>query len=93
MARISARWRVNTFSIASDISPTVALARAALTQRSSRLAFPAAPSVSARKRRLRLGLVALAAQALELGDLLLAHRLVVDLEQVDLGVVLDARTC
>ena len=29
MARISARWRLNTFSIASEISPTLALARAA----------------------------------------------------------------
>src|SRR6185436_14826516 len=47
MARISARWRPNTFSMASEISPTLALARAALTARSKRLALPRAPSVSA----------------------------------------------
>ncbi len=43
------------------------------------------------QRGLGLGLLALAAQALKLGDLLLAHGLVVDLQELDLGVVLHAQ--
>ncbi len=42
------------------------------------------------ERRLRRLLVALGPQPLQLGDLLLAHGLVVDLEDVDLGLVVDA---
>ena len=37
---ISARWRPNTFSSAAEISPTVALARAASTASASRLPLP-----------------------------------------------------
>src|SRR5699024_57819 len=37
---ISARWRPNTFSSASEISPTVALARAASIASASRLPLP-----------------------------------------------------
>ena len=40
----SARWRPNTFSSASEISPTVARARVASIESSSRLPSPAAPS-------------------------------------------------
>src|SRR5690606_32596890 len=42
------------------------------------------------KFRLHFLLVALAAEALELSDLLFAHGLVVDLEDLDLGLVGDA---
>ena len=38
MARVSARWRPKAFSSASEISPTVALARAAFTESSNRRA-------------------------------------------------------
>src|ERR1700675_1111143 len=40
MDLISARWRPNTFSIASEISPTVALARAASIANARRLPLP-----------------------------------------------------
>ncbi len=48
-----ARCRPNTFSIASEISPTVALARAAAMLSSSRLPLPRAPSVERVERGAR----------------------------------------
>src|SRR3569833_1793850 len=47
MVLTSATWRPNTFSSASEISPTVAPARAARIENSSRLPRPLAASVSA----------------------------------------------
>ena len=77
--------------MASEISPTVALARAAATARSSRLPCPVfAVSVSAAERRRHRLRIALALEALQLGDLALAHALVVDLQHLDLGLVGDA---
>ena len=52
----SARWRPNTSSIASEISPTVARARVASIDSASRLPSPLAPSVERVERRLARGL-------------------------------------
>ena len=74
--------------MASEISPTVALARAAATARSSRLPAPErAVSVRACERRGHRLRIALALEALQLADLALAHGLVVDLQHLDLGLV------
>ena len=81
---ISARWRPKTCSSANEISPTVALARAASMASASRLPLPPAAlrvsassaSATAFGSRSRLSRV-------ELVDLQLPHRGVVDFEHVD----------
>ena len=88
MLRISARCRPNTSSMAGDISPTVARARAASMHSASRLASPAAPSRSRSMAAVQRVVVAGLAHVLEPGDLLVAHLGVVDVEDVD---VLGAR--
>jgi hypothetical protein len=89
IVRISARWRPKTSSSASEISPTVALARAASTASASRLPSPARPAfgqrgerrLARRPRRARPQRSSLAICG--------AHRGVVDLEHVDLLLLLD----
>ena len=88
MVRISALWRPNTSSMASDISPTVARARAASMQRASRLPSPRAPSVRAVSAARRGALVAVGPDPGQALDLLAAHLGVVDVEHVDLVGVL-----
>ena len=66
----------------------MALARAAATARSSRLPAPVPRRLGERRQRRGHCLrVALAPEALQLGDLALAHGLVVDLQHLDLGLV------
>ena len=92
IVRIWPACRPYTFSSASEISPTVAFARAASTASASRL--PSRPGPGSRsaaagqgaQRVLAGRLVALLAQPPQLLDLLGAHRGVVDLEDVDLLV-------
>ena len=84
-------WRPKTFSSASEISPTVAIARAASIDERQQVAVRRVRAgaglgrgaVSARQRRTAGVLVALGPQPPQLGDLLGADRAVVDLEHVD----------
>ena len=95
MIRIWPACRPNTFSSASEISPTVAFARAAATDRASRFSSSrAGRALGDRRRGVRQrrqggvdgAVVALLAQPAQLGQLLGAHPGVVDLEHVDLLV-------
>jgi hypothetical protein len=92
-ARITGTCRLNTFSSANEISPTVAFARAASTEAASRLPWPARHFRELRQHGHRLRLVALGAEALQLLDLALAHGGIVDLQDVDLGVTGPPGTC
>ena len=92
---ISARWRPQTFSSATEISPTVALARAAWTARSSRLPSPvaarwstSAPSAAATAASSRSAL-----RRSQLVDLERAHARVVDLQDRRSGARRPAGTC
>ena len=88
MLRIVARWRVKTFSSASEISPTVARARAASIAERQQIALAArrrcvsAASAAAATRRRRGR-----ADPLQPRHLLLAHPRVVDVEQLDASAV------
>ena len=88
MMRIRPAWRPNTFSSASEISPTVAFARAAAIDRASRLSScergePSATRRGGVRQRRQRGvdgaLVALLAQPAQLVQLLRADAGVVDL--------------
>src|ERR1700730_4536079 len=81
MVRISAGWRPYPFSSASEISPTVALARAASIASASRL-FPGPPSPAAPSSAAALVRSASAA-------LLCAHPAVLDLQHLDRVVLVD----
>ena len=91
IVRITAWCRPYTFSSASEISPTVALARAASTARVSRFWSSEPPwhvAVAGRlgqrvERPAYVVVVALGAEPLELGDLLAVDLVVVDLEHVE----------
>ena len=85
-ARIWARWRVNTASSASEISPTVARARVASIASASRLPSPLrAAAVSAASAARQRSASRHAADPLEALDLRCAHRVVVDIEKLDRG--------
>ena len=90
IVRIWLACRPYTFSRASEISPTVAFARAACTASSSRLPSPPGGPGQRVQRVLARLLVALRAQPPQLLDLLGADGGVVDLEDVDLLVGLHA---
>ena len=89
MMRIWPEWRPKTFSSASEISPTVAFARAAATDSASRFCSSVAGRALRDQRRRRrsapgnaastLAVVALLAQPAQLLQLLAAHPGVVDL--------------
>ena len=77
-----------------EISPTVALALAAAMARSSRLPWPGAGRLAERlQRRRHRGWIALGLEALQLGDLAVAHGLVVDLQHLDFGLIGRPGTC
>ena len=87
---ISARCRPHTFSSASEISPTVALARAAATASSSRLPSPVcAASVSASSAAATAFASRSPLRRCSLAIWLSRTRLVVDLQHLDLGLVGD----
>ena len=83
-------WRSNTFSSAKEISPTLALARAASIASVQKIGVARRAFGQRVERGLRRRLVALGAQALELGDLRGAHGGIVDLQHIRRDVVVGA---
>ena len=82
----SATWRPKTFSSASEISPTVALARAARMANSSRLSSPCAARVSASSAVSTAATSRVPFSCCSLDKLARAHLGIVDLQHVDLDV-------